>query len=275
LPSGGGIGINAAPTTNQLNISSGNITVAASSSSANALAVTSGTATFANAVTLSSAPSASTDAVNKAYADTHILGSPSSGSFASPAIIGQAIVATSTSGTGSPTWGNVVGPTVRATLSSNTSLAVNTNVLVPFNNVTTNNSFDTNGCFNTSSNSFLPTVPGYYQINAGIYVQASVTGTSSVSVTAYAAYIYIYKSGSLYSSAGTILNWTASGTNTTVTVGGYARISDIVKFDGSTNFVQIYTELDATGTPTSPSGIIPGTTSPGSATFFNATFIHP
>ena len=255
IVSGGGIGINAAPASNQIIVASGNISVSASSSSTNALAVTSGTATFANTVTLSATPSAATDAVNKTYADTHVLGSPSSGSFASPTLVGQAIVSTTTTGSGTPTWGNVVGPTFRATNSANVtttpiSLGVDGSAIMTFNSST----FDTNSAFNTSTYKFTPGVLGYYLVNLGGYVSCSTSGSF--------AFFRIYKN-----TVGGIISPYASYASAGGTNALPYYVSDIIQVTSTSDYFIAY--IVVTG------GINGSTATASSNCIFSATFIHP
>ena len=85
--------------------------------------------------------------------------------------------------------------------------------------------FDTASCFDSTTNyCFTPTVAGYYQINANIYIaDASVTGYIISS---------LYKNGSPY-------KYSVGYYNSTYGNGG-APISDVVYMNGSTDYIEYY-----------------------------------
>lgn len=101
--------------------------------------------------------------------------------------------------------------------------------------------FDTAGAFNTSTGRFQPTVAGYYQINA----RASY---SSNGITATYVGVSIGKNG-------TSVAYGAVGSN-----GEYPQVtvSDIVYLNGSTDYVQVGTLHNASGTVNDVSGSISG-----------------
>jgi hypothetical protein len=101
--------------------------------------------------------------------------------------------------------------------------------------------FDTSNCFDsTTSYRFTPNVSGYYQINANITLGSS--GWSSSYANAY-----IYKNGSLFAASGIQPNngnWVL------------ANISCLVYMNGSTDFIELYSEHN--GATTNPLGTITG-----------------
>jgi len=88
--------------------------------------------------------------------------------------------------------------------------------------------FDTNSNFdNTTNYRFTPTVAGYYQINAQFSTSNSASG-------GYAVGAAIYKNGSAYKLAITRPTSNTSG----------AFISDLIYFNGSTDYVELYGYAD-------------------------------
>ena len=88
--------------------------------------------------------------------------------------------------------------------------------------------FDTNSNYdNTTNYRFTPTVAGYYQINFRVRNDSTSARNGDFSA--------IYKNGSLYSYANTALFSTASD----VGING----SDLIYFNGSTDYIEIYTFL--------------------------------
>lgn len=82
--------------------------------------------------------------------------------------------------------------------------------------------FDTNSNF--ASSTFTPTVAGYYQINAGIFYNASaISGLGQ---------IFIYKNGAA-----------VNGTVSNMSAGGYCGLSiaTLVYCNGSTDYIDLYT----------------------------------
>jgi hypothetical protein len=108
------------------------------------------------------------------------------------------------------------GPAFSAYASGTTSVpnATNTKVLFAAEEFDTNNNF--------ASSTFTPTVAGYYQINANIYLGNS-TG---------AAELLMYKNGSLYKAG----PFTPAITG----VGAVVGVSAIVYCNGSTDYIDIY-----------------------------------
>jgi len=89
--------------------------------------------------------------------------------------------------------------------------------------------YDTNSNYNTTNYRFTPTVSGYYQINAGLFITTSASSGLLVK---------IYKNGSAYKSVGE----TFGQTDATL-VGG-----SVIYFDGSTDYVEVYARCTA-GSP--------------------------
>lgn len=86
--------------------------------------------------------------------------------------------------------------------------------------------FDTNSNF--ASSRFTPTVAGYYQINASIFLSYT-SSAPSIILTA------IYKNGSGYRSG-----YSANAGGSASGPYGAFQISDIVYLNGSTDYVEIY-----------------------------------
>jgi hypothetical protein len=85
--------------------------------------------------------------------------------------------------------------------------------------------FDTNNNF--ASSRFTPTVAGYYQINANVYL----TGTAN---TQGIIAVYIYVNGANYKQGGVYINNTTAGTSFGLLV------SSLVYMNGTTDFLEIY-----------------------------------
>jgi len=119
---------------------------------------------------------------------------------------------------------NVGAPAFRAIPSTTQSVTSGVYTKVNFGTET----FDTNSNF--ASSRFTPTIAGYYQINAVIY---------SVS-TAAATYIWalIYKNGTIDTPGN--LNPPVSS------IDGVSTVSSIIYFNGTTDYVEIYTYLAGT-----------------------------
>lgn len=84
--------------------------------------------------------------------------------------------------------------------------------------------WDTASCFDSSTNyRFTPNIAGYYQINGGIQVNATVTVIS----------VFLYKNGSLYKFLAT--------SNTATLSGAYG--SSLVYLNGTTDYVELYASV--------------------------------
>ena len=127
--------------------------------------------------------------------------------------VNQAALATGVAGT---------GPAFSAYTSANqTGISNSTWTKVTLNA----KEFDTNNNFDSTTNyRFTPTVAGYYEINATISFNATVTNPTFCRVG-------IYKNGSLYKAAyiaGSTLDRIITGTST------------LIYFNGSTDYVELY-----------------------------------
>ena len=85
--------------------------------------------------------------------------------------------------------------------------------------------FDTNNNF--ASSTFTPTVAGYYQINANITFEGTVSRN-------YNFQVYIYKNGALYNYNVVTQLFTGSTNNVTICT------NSIISMNGSTDYVEIY-----------------------------------
>ena len=90
--------------------------------------------------------------------------------------------------------------------------------------------YDTNNNF--ASSRFTPTVAGYYQINAGVYTSGSSNANTNR--------IAIYKNGALYKHG----CWFVLSTS--VYGQGVATVSILVNFNGSTDYVEVYSYTEYT-----------------------------
>tara|TARA_B110000503_G_scaffold91953_1_gene138765 strand:+ start:2127 stop:2702 length:576 start_codon:yes stop_codon:yes gene_type:complete len=134
------------------------------------------------------------------------------------------ILTTATAGVpiGGPAFSAYLASTQSVTNSVVTKVTINTEV------------FDTNSCFDNATNyRFTPTVAGYYQVNGVLRLNAG----SSLS----AGWVSIYKNGSAYSRG---IEY-----NTALTGPPQLVVSDIVYFNGSTDYVELY-GLNNANTPT-------------------------
>ena len=134
---------------------------------------------------------------------------------ASTAVITQAMLATNVAGN---------GPAFSAYLNGSQTISATTNTKVQFDAET----FDTNNNYDTSNYRFLPTVAGYYQINANVMM----TGTSGF------LFVMIYKNGTNYS----------RGQQTPAQATGYptAGASNVIYCNGTTDYIEIYAFFSAT-----------------------------
>ena len=114
-------------------------------------------------------------------------------------------------------------PAFRAYLASTQNVSSGTWTKATINTKT----FDTSSAFeNVTNYRFTPQVSGYYQVNGTVTIVAStVFGTGGQ--------VAIYKNGSQYSSSG--LN-----NNSASTQSGGLTVSDLVYFNGSTDYIELY-----------------------------------
>ena len=114
---------------------------------------------------------------------------------------------------GSPAFSAYAGSAQSITNSTYTKIQLNTET------------FDTNNNFDSSTNyRFTPTVAGYYQINANVYLADA--GVAGYIISA------LYKNGSAYKYS--IGYYNASYGN------GGAPISDVIYLNGSTDYIEYY-----------------------------------
>ena len=151
-----------------------------------------------------------------------VLNGNTSGSvtISSPAVSGTTTLTLPT------TSGTVMvnGPAFSAYANANQS--VTSGVLTKINLNT--ETFDTNNNFDTSTYRFTPTVSGYYQIN-GVF-QSQATNMSAMVLN-------IYKNGSSYKSQTSNLTGTPAFFS--------MSISDVVYLNGSTDYIELYGQINA------------------------------
>lgn len=145
---------------------------------------------------------------------------------------------------------NVAGPAFSAYASASQTVTTTTQTKVA---IDTEN-FDTNNNFDTTNNRFTPTVAGYYQVNG------SLRGSGTATFTSIAG--YIYKNGSPYKRAQITASLTA-GNNTSITV------SDIIYMNGSTDYLELWGNINGTGTLTFTS-----TNSTDQTSYFSAALVR-
>jgi hypothetical protein len=94
-----------------------------------------------------------------------------------------------------------------------------------FTKITLNNEiFDTASAFDSTTNyRFTPQVAGYYQINGQVFFTGAATGFAQAA---------IYKNGTRY-------NYGSSASNNT-SIGSQCVIADLIYFNGSTDYVELY-----------------------------------
>lgn len=123
------------------------------------------------------------------------------------------------------------GPAFSAYASANQTITLATATKVA---IDTEN-FDTNSNFNTSLYRFTPTVAGYYQVNAAVRGTAATTFTGIIN--------YIYKNGSEI--ARTNITGTLQATGTTMPQASY-----VIYMNGTTDYLEVYGQINGTGTAT-------------------------
>jgi hypothetical protein len=136
-----------------------------------------------------------------------------------------------TNGSGTITTNNIGGqntPAFRATRTSNQTLTDATNTKIQFNN----EDFDTNNCYDNSTNyRFTPTVAGKYLL--GTQIRMLSDGNSLLATTNVA----FFKNGSEVVSSPT--NFRNNQIN-----GQTYFLSDIMTFNGSSDYVEVYVNAD-------------------------------
>jgi hypothetical protein len=81
--------------------------------------------------------------------------------------------------------------------------------------------FNTSSAFDTTNSKFLPTVAGYYQIDASIYFNYGGSAPSWMD-------LYVYKNGASVRWARTLLSW------------GVVTTSSVIYLNGTTDYVELY-----------------------------------
>jgi hypothetical protein len=95
--------------------------------------------------------------------------------------------------------------------------------------------FDTNSNFDTTNNRFTPTVAGYYQVNAAVRGTAATTFLGIIT--------FIYKNGTEIQRSNIIATLSpASATQPTC--------STVVYMNGTTDYLELYGQVNGTGTAT-------------------------
>jgi hypothetical protein len=131
---------------------------------------------------------------------------------------GQVLAADSTAATGLA-WTTPSGPAFRAyRTTSNQTFSQNTWTKIQLNG----ESYDTASCFDSTTNyRFTPNKAGYYQINGAPWDERSGTGL---------VYVGIWKNGS----EAALLGVNTSSTTQAI------MVSDLIYFNGSTDYVELY-----------------------------------
>jgi hypothetical protein len=143
-----------------------------------------------------------------------------------------------------------VGPTFSAISSSTQAIATGAFTKVNFNSV----NWDTNaGAYSAVNMRWVPTVPGFYQVSAGVRTPttAAATGFSQIA---------IFKNGAVYRTGNTVPNSVTNPGETTV-----SAIIDILA--AGTDFIEIYLYQNSGSSMTVPGG----TTS----TYFTGCYLRP
>ena len=114
------------------------------------------------------------------------------------------------------------GPAFLAYRNASQSIALNTNVKIQFNTEI----FDTNSNYDKDTNyRFLPTVAGYYQINAYLTVSGTFSGAGTYTN------MYLWKNGGQVAVGGT-----QPGNNNY----SMMNLSTVQYMNGSTDYIEIY-----------------------------------
>lgn len=129
------------------------------------------------------------------------------------------------------------GPAFSAYRNTNQAVAANTTTKVQL----PNEDFDTANCFDSTTNyRFTPTVPGYYQINFGIYANSSANSITLI-------FAELYKNGvGLPISLGSAGSYTY--TPSYPYYDGKAGGSVLLYMNGSTDYVELYGRINGGGT---------------------------
>jgi hypothetical protein len=122
------------------------------------------------------------------------------------------------------------GPAFGAYANANTTLSVNVSTKIQFQV----EEFDTANCYDNATNyRFTPNVAGYYQISTAVQFGGSVTSLTSV-------FLFLYKNGSEFKR--TYIGTTSYGQG--------PSLSTLIYMNGSTDYVEIYGQVNASsGSP--------------------------
>lgn len=124
-------------------------------------------------------------------------------------------------------------PAFRAYSNAAQTVTSGTETKVAINTKTGTGYYDTASCFDTTNNRFTPTIAGYYQINGLLRCAGATTLT--------AMYCVLYVNGAAFTYGITIQ---ASLTN----VAQQVNVSDVIYFNGSSDYVELYGAVFGTGT---------------------------
>jgi hypothetical protein len=125
----------------------------------------------------------------------------------------------------------VNGPAFSAYLGSNQTVTQSTWTKLQINT----EEFDTNSCFDSTTNyRFTPTVAGYYQVNATLYIQSP---------------------GQTYNQAAIYKNGSVSKTGVSSSSSGlyFVNVSALIYLNGSTDYIELYAQTTG-GSPTFGAG---------------------
>lgn len=124
----------------------------------------------------------------------------------------------------------VNGPAFGAYANANTTLSVNVITKVQFQV----EEFDTANCYDNATNyRFTPNVAGYYQISTAVQFGGSATSLTSI-------FLFLYKNGSAFKR--TYIGTTSYGQG--------PSLSTLIYMNGSTDYVEIYGQVNASsGSP--------------------------
>ena len=127
--------------------------------------------------------------------------------------------------------GGVMTPAFEANMSADQTVSDDTVTKVQFDT----ERFDTDSCYDNSTNyRFTPTTAGKY------YVYSTIRSDSTSNSTVAQVDIIIYKNGSAYSSAG-------SNFSTNYIAEHAPTITNVIDFNGSSDYVEIFVRNNATG----------------------------
>ena len=144
------------------------------------------------------------------------------------------------------TSASTAAPAFSAYLASNQAITNGTNTKIQINT----EEFDTANAFDSTTNyRFTPQTAGYYQINGGVSYGTAASGL---------AQLFLFKNGSLYKRG--------SGGPLNATNGLNLVSSTIVYFNGSTDYVESYTQQNSGGSLNINSG--------ADATYFNGAMVR-